>query len=265
MKITHLRNAALVIEFKAGSRSICLLVDPMLARAGELPALRLGGRRRRNPIVDLPEEWHQLSNRVTHALITHCQRGHFDHLDRRGVSFLRQRSIPVFCMPRDDMHLQRKGLRTMPLAGVGRQDFFSGSITPVPCVHGRGLVGRFMEHGSGYLIEIPQEPRVYIAGDTILTPVVRSVLADGRPDVAILPAGGARFDVGGAILMNGGDVLEACSLTPGVVIANHLEALDHCPTTRAELAAMAREARVEKRLRIPEDGEALEFVRQPPP
>jgi hypothetical protein len=57
------------------------------------------------------------------------------------------------------------------------------------------------------------------------------------------------------------DVVEFATLSRGVVVANHLEALSHCPVTRADLAAAAQQAGVASRLRIPADGETLEFVR----
>lgn len=261
MKITQLRNATIVLEFATQGRPVALLIDPMLSPQGGLPTLRyLGGTRRRNPVVELPLGSDAVLGRVTHALITHCQRGHFDHLDRVGKQFLRTRGTPVLCMPRDAEHLAARGLAVQPLSGAGRQPFLgSGHITPIACVHGRGWVGRLMEHGHGYLIEMPGEPSVYIAGDTVLTPEVRDCLTRLRPEVAVLPAGGARFDLGGEILMDGQGVVDACTLAPGWVVANHLEALDHCPTTRAGLAALAAKAGVGARLWIPEDGESRVF------
>ncbi len=116
-----------------------------------------------------------------------------------------------------------------------------------------------MEHGHGYFIDLPGEPTVYIAGDTLLTNDVRLCLTQRQPRVTILPGGGARFDIGSKILMDATDVLAACALTSGIVVANHLEALDHCPTTRADLAAAAVHAGLMDRLRIPEDGAVLEF------
>lgn len=260
MKITQIRNATALIEFEFDGRPVGVLVDPMLAQRGTLPALRyLGGQRRRNPLADLPKQWPHLLERVTHGLITHCQRGHFDHLDGAGKRHLREAAVPVFCMSRDAAYLRAQHIGTQVLRGTQAQPFFHGQITPVPCVHGRGLVGRLMEHGFGYLIELPGEPSMYIAGDTVLTPEVCRVLTERRPAVAVLPAGGARFDFGAEILMDGADVLAACALTAGVVVANHLEALDHCPTSRAQLAADAVRAGFASRLRIPHDGDTLEF------
>lgn len=264
MQITQLRNATVLLEFtSAEGRPVGLLVDPMLAPRGSLPALRyLGAGRLRNPIVELPGGTDALLQRVTHALITHCQRGHFDHLDRMGKRFLRERKIPVICMPRDAGYLAQRGLQVLPLAGPGRQPLaLGGHITPIPCVHGTGWVGRLMEHGHGYLLELPGEPSVYLAGDTMLTPTVRDCLARLQPEVSVLPAGGARFDVGAEILMDAADMAEAARLTPGALVVNHLEALDHCPTTRAAVRQLAVDGGWAHRLWVPEDGECRDYRR----
>ncbi len=261
MLITQLRNATVLLEFQHAGRPVGLLVDPMLAPRGSLPALRcLGTRRQRNPLVDLPAEADAALQRVTHALITHCQRGHFDHLDRAGKQFLRERQIPVFCMPHDAAYLAQRGLQVQPLAGEGRQPFaLGGQVTPVACTHGRGWVARLMEHGHGYLLELPGEPSVYLAGDTVLTPPVRDCLQRLQPDVAVLPAGGARFDLGADILMDAAEVAQAAALTTGAVVVNHLEALDHCPTTRAQVRALAQHGGWAHRLWVPEDGECRHY------
>lgn len=260
MRFTQVRNATVVVEFTAAGEDVVMLVDPMLAAKGALPTLKwLGPTRRRNPLVELPAETPAILDRVTHALITHCQRGHFDHLDRAGVRFLKERDVPVLCMPKDAGWLEKRGLRVQPLS---EGPLFGGHVTPIPCVHGRGLMGQMMEHGFGYFFDLPGEPTFYLAGDTLLTEEIKRHLERLRPEVSVFPAGGARFDVGGEIIMNAKDVLEACAFTPGVVIANHLEALDHCPTTRAELRAVAERADLFERVRIPLDGESYQFTKR---
>ncbi len=262
MHITHLRNATCVLEFTAAGQAIGLLVDPMLAPRGTLPALRyLGSPRQRNPIVDLPDGADAVLRRVTHALITHCQRGHFDHLDRAGKRFLRDQRIPVFCMPADAAYLAQRGLEVRSLNGPQRQPFaLGGHVTPISCVHGTGWVGRLMEHGHGYLLELPGEPSVYIAGDTLLTPAVSDALARLQPGVAVLPAGGARFDLGAEILMDAADMGLAAQLTRGALVVNHLEALDHCPTPRAAVRELAAAEGWAHRVWVPEDGERREYT-----
>ena len=260
MKITHIRNATCLLEFESAGRQIGILVDPMLAPKGSIPTLKyLGRQKQRNPLVDLPGNTPDLLRRVTHGLVTHCQRGHFDHLDRAGKRYLREAGISVFCMPRDNIYLSSRGITTRPLAGEHTQPFFHGHITPIPCVHGRGLIGRLMEHGHGYFIDLPGEPSVYIAGDTILTDEVKQCLTQRQPRVTILPAGGSQFDLGQKVNMDAGEVLDACTLTSGIVIANHLEALDFCATPRAYLSAAAASAGFNDRMLIPKDGDTLEF------
>lgn len=260
MKITQIRNATVLLEFESDGKSVGLLVDPMLSKRGAMPAFKyFGGSVRRNPTVDLPSNAPELLERVTHGLITHCQRGHVDHLDRTGSKFLRDGKVPVFCMPRDDSFLSARGIATQPLLGAQMQPFFHGQITPVRCLHGQGWVRYLMEHGYGYFIDLPGEPSVYLAGDTILSDEVRLCLTQRNPSVSILPAGGAQLDLGAEIIMNAQDVIDACGLTTGIVFANHLEALDHCPTTRVELAAAALQAGMKDRMMIPQDGAGTEF------
>jgi L-ascorbate metabolism protein UlaG (beta-lactamase superfamily) len=261
MKLTQIRNATFLLEFQSLGSRIGILIDPMLAPRASIPAFKYLGRPlKRNPLVDLPSNTPQLLQRVTHGLQTHCQRGHFDHLDRAGKKFLRNARVPVICMPRDAGYLSSRGIAVQPLLGEQTQPFFHGHITPIPCVHGRGFIGSFMEHGHGYFIELPGEPSFYIAGDTILTSEVQHFLRKKQPQVSVLPAGGSQFDLGQKVNMDASEVLLVCTLTTGVVVANHLEALDFCATTRAELKAKSNAAGLGERLRIPQDGEALEFT-----
>ena len=117
-----------------------------------------------------------------------------------------------------------------------------------------------MEHGVGYFIEIPGEPSLYLSGDTVLTNEVRKFLVRLQPKISLIPAGGAKFDVGDEIIMGIDEVVEFTQLSRGVVVANHLEALSHCPVKRTALRAAAVHAGVGDRLQIPEDGETLEFA-----
>jgi L-ascorbate metabolism protein UlaG (beta-lactamase superfamily) len=257
MKIQQIRNATIILEL--GSHRI--LVDPMLARKDALPPLRVFSARQRNPLVELPDSAAQALESVTHCLITHCQKGHFDHLDRAAKRWLRERQIPLICTPHDAPYLAERGLNVQPLPDdhEAPSPFLGGWIRTVRCTHGEGLIGRLMEHGVGYLIEIPGEPSLYLAGDTVLTPAVRNFVLQHQPRVSVVPAGGARFDVGNDVIMGVDDVLEFTRLNLGTVVANHLEAISHCPVTREELADAATEAGVAHRLLIPVDGQVLDL------
>ncbi|AYC33662.1 MBL fold metallo-hydrolase [Pseudomonas cavernae] len=257
MKIHQLRNATIIVEFGPNR----ILIDPMLAPQNALPPLRIFGTRQRNPLVELPASTAPALESITHCLITHCQKGHFDHLDRAAKRWLRDTQVPVICTPHDASHLAKRGLNVKPLPENHGQPspFLGGQIRTVRCTHGRGLVGKLMEHGVGYLIEAPGEPSLYLSGDTVLTPVIRAFIANHRPQISVVPAGGARFDLGGDIIMGIDDVIEFTRLAASKVVANHLEALSHCPVTRAALACAAKEAGVDSQLCIPKDGEVLDF------
>lgn len=257
MRITQLRNATAVIDL-GGHR---ILVDPMLAPRHALPPLKMFGRRERNPVVDLPPVTESVLASVTHCLITHCQKGHFDHLDGAGRHWLRTRRIPVICTPHDSDFLAGRGLNVQPLPADHHepQPFLDGRIRTVPCAHGRGMVGRLMEHGVGYFIEVPGEPSLYVTGDTIFTGVVRRFIEQHSPRVSLVPAGGARFDVGHEIIMGVDDTLAFTRAGTGITVANHLEALSHCPVSRTALRTAAARAGLTDRVVIPEDGETLEF------
>ncbi|WLI90095.1 MBL fold metallo-hydrolase [Massilia sp. R2A-15] len=254
MRIIQLRNATIVIH--SGPHHI--LVDPMLATKDALPALRLfDGKRLRNPTVELPQSAGAVLDEVTHCLITHCQKGHFDHLDRAGARWLRERQVPVICTPHDSEHLRQLGLNVLPLADghAQPQPFLGGAIRTVRCRHGRGLVGAAMEHGVGYFIELPGEPSLYLSGDTVLTDDVRAFVRAHQPQVCVVPAGGARFDLGGEIIMGVDEVIELTRIAQGTVVANHMEAISHCPVTREQLREAASRDGV--RVVAPADGETV--------
>jgi L-ascorbate metabolism protein UlaG (beta-lactamase superfamily) len=139
-------------------------------------------------------------------------------------------------------------------------EFFGGTITALPASHGGCVMSKLMGPGAGYLIRLPGEPSLYLTGDTILTDEVRGVLARERPDVCVLPCGSAQLDFGGPILMPIDEILEFVRLAPGRVVANHLECLNHCPTTRAGLLNSFGGAGLSERVLAPPDGGSVEFT-----
>ena len=254
MQVHFIRNATLII--RAGPQHI--LVDPMLGPKGSLPPLALLRHRpRRNPTVPLPPNAESALETITAGLITHCRQGHLDHLDRAGWHLLAQQQVPVYCNCLDEAYLQRRGVMTIPLQPNQRQEFLGGSIVAFETAHGHGVIGKLMGPGLGYLIELPDEPSIYISGDTVLTPIVRRVLTDLRPDVAVLNAGSASLDIGRPILMPMTEMLEFTHLASGTVIAIHLEALNHCSVTRAQFWQAVTQAGLAHKVRILADGEVL--------
>lgn len=252
MKIHHLRNATLILTL--GERR--LLVDPMLSPPGAFPGFKvLGGGRRPNPLVAMPSEAEAALAQVTDVLITH---EHPDHFDAAGVAWTRARGLPVWASSIDVPSLRRKGLDAREL----REGELGLSVEVIPTRHGRGFVGWMMGPVAGFYLAHPQEPSVYLTSDSVLTSAVLDALARLRPDVVVAPAGAANFGAGPDILFSVDELVTLARSAPGEVVFNHLEALDHCPTTRTGLRERIAVEGLSARVHIPRDGEALHFTRR---
>jgi len=263
MKIHHLRSATFVSE----SGTNFILIDPMLCDKGKLPPFSvIRYKARMNPLVPLPDNAPEILSNVTHCLITHSQAfgirafQHTDHLDFAGEAFLRKNTIPVACRKQDADYLRKYHLHVETALDYWRpKKFLSGEITAVPARHGHGWISYLMANGAGFFLRIPDEPTLYISGDTVYTEDVDRALTELKPDIAVMASGSARLDAGKPILMPVDELVTFARQAPGKVIANHLEALNHCPTTRTQLKEALEENGLLSKTVIPDDGETLVF------
>ncbi|MDC1107309.1 MBL fold metallo-hydrolase, partial [Prolixibacteraceae bacterium] len=211
---------------------------------------------KKNPFVPLPDNAEQLLNKVTHALITHL---HPDHLDAKGYAFLKGRNIPVIGSKQDEKKLRKKGLNVVLTINYDEPiEFLEGKLIGIPAKHGYGFIAKLMGHVMGFYLELENEPSIYISSDTIYTKDVDRTLRNLNPNLTVLAAGSAQFDLGGPLLMNIQDIRRFISLSPGKVYANHLEAVNHCPTTRAKLKKEVAELGLGDKVIIPQDGDSFE-------
>ncbi|WP_224483426.1 MBL fold metallo-hydrolase [Robertkochia aurantiaca] len=250
MRIYHLRNASMVLEWKESR----LLIDPMLSKAGAFPSFTLlRNNPKRNPVCDLLAETEKFLDGVSRCLITHR---HADHIDDAGIAYLRKNRIPVSCSVQDGDHFRKKGLDVDHLIEYHKtSSFMGGRIKGIPALHGYGIVSRLMGNVMGYLIELPGEPSIYLSSDTVLTPEVRQVLTDDQPDISVLAAGTARLDLLAPLLMDKKDILSFIETAPGKVMANHMEGVNHCTTSRTDLREWLSARNLTEKVWIPEDGE----------
>ncbi len=253
MKIHHLRSATFIIE--KGNHFI--MVDPMLAPKGStFPFAFFRHKPVKNPIVELPAGSNDIMDKVTHVLITHP---HPDHLDKEGIKFLRERNIPILCSDHHKNKLEKKGINVFQtLQFWKRQSFLNGSITGIPAKHGYGFIAKPMGIVMGFHIQFDDKSSIYISSDTIYTNDIDRVFEELKPDVSVLAAGSAQFDFGGPLLMNHDDLIKFTKNAPGKVYANHMESVNHCPTTRDKLKELLRANHLTKKVFIPSDGEAFE-------
>ena len=251
MDLRLLRHATLILDLGGH----CLLVDPMLSPAGVAPPVPDTPNQAPNPLVDLPADALQSIGRADAILVTHLHNDHFD----QGAIDLLPKGLPVACQPEDAAALRDHGFRDVrPVDGA--IDLDGVSVARTPARHGLGEVGERMAPASGYVLRVPGDREVYIAGDTVWCDEVDDALAQHAPQVVVVNAGAAQFLEGGPITMDAeGVVATARAAGSARVVAVHKEALNPCVLLREDLAQALEEEDLEDRVLIPADGETLRF------
>jgi L-ascorbate metabolism protein UlaG (beta-lactamase superfamily) len=249
MNVRLIRHATLLADI-AGRR---LLIDPQLDPAEARDAIAGTPEPRRNPLVDLPVPAEEIVRGLDALLVTHL---HADHLDDTAVGLLRGLDdLPVLCQPEDAESLRERGFTDVrPVED--RADLPGGiEVHRTGGRHGHGDLADTLGPVSGFVLRAEGEPSLYVAGDTVWCDQVAEAITGHRPDVTVVNAGGARFLEGDPITMTPDDVrATAGAAAPGRVIAVHMEAINHCLQTRADLHQRLRQEGLADRVAVPEDG-----------
>ncbi|WP_440122125.1 MBL fold metallo-hydrolase [Tenacibaculum sp. Ill] len=252
LHIHQIRNATIIIE----TEKEVILVDPMLGNQGIMPPFTLFRHKaRKNPTVPLPQKTHALLKKVTHCLITHQ---HPDHIDNAGVEFLIKNNIPVTCSVKDEKAFKKRGLNVVQsLKYWEKQPFLEGEIEGIPAKHGYGFVAKLMGNVLGFYIKLPDQKTIYLSSDTIYTDAVHKVLTNYKPDINLLACGAAQFDLFKQLIMSVDDILKFIRNSSGLVVANHMEAINHCPLTREKLKTILKQNNLYYNVYLPEDGDIV--------
>lgn len=257
MKVQLIRHATILLEF----RNKRILVDPMMSPKGTrsiIPTVK-NGTWRKNPTKEISidkAEVRKMFNSLDALLITHL---HFDHFDEFGDIIL-PKSIPIICQIEDKRKLNKMGFNNL-IPIEKNINFGDIQIKRTDCHHGGILIRKFMGKNSGFILQSENEPSVYITGDTIYCKHVEQGL-DEKPNIIIANAGGAKLPFGRSITMNEIDVRKVCEYSKETeVIAVHMEAINHCILTRRELKNYLEKNKLLSRVKIPNDGEIYEYVK----
>ena len=133
------------------------------------------------------------------------------------------------------------------------------TITRTDGDHGRGAILKRMGTVSGFVLQAKNAPTLYWVGDSVWCEAVAAAIENHRPEVIVTHSGGATLPGFDPILMDAHETLQLAEAAPeAVVVAIHMEALDHCPVTRVALRRAANAAGIApSRLLIPADGEII--------
>lgn len=256
MKITQIRNATLKVE----CGGMCCLIDPWLQDVGSITSFVEPGMLK-NPTVPLPMPIDEVLSGVDCYIITHV---HPDHLDLEFESFenmafaahVLNKAVTVIVQGEEDVAFMREAGFKSVIRLDDKLNFDGMELVRTPTHH--GTEGR-PEPAMGLVMMVPGEPVLYIAGDTVYFQGVEKVLDCFSPNIIVLNAGGATIG-GNRLIMDECDVLKVHEEAPdAIIIASHLDAVDHASVTRASLRAFAEEQGIGDRLLIPEDGESIKL------
>ncbi|WP_438752324.1 MBL fold metallo-hydrolase [Pararhizobium sp. O133] len=252
MKLQLIRNATLKLDYAGRT----LLIDPYLAPKHSLPSFT---GRSPNPMVELPVDIEKILDGVELVIVSHLHEDHFDSVAKERL----RKDVPIFCQPGDEGEIRGAGFSDVtPLEDHATWNGIT--LTRQEGSHGLGPVVDLMGSVMGVSIEAQGEPSIYWAGDTVLYPPVAETIRRTGPDIIITHSCGARWD-GDLIVMDAEETVAVCeaSTPAAIVIATHMEALDHATVTRQDLrqAADAHGVSTEKLL-IPAGGDVLVLNRK---
>ncbi|WP_062071746.1 MBL fold metallo-hydrolase [Demequina sediminicola] len=245
--LTLVGGPTVVIEY-AGQR---LLTDPTFDPPGNYGNLtKLAG-----PALDPQDLWP-----LDAVLLSHDE--HDDNLDMAGRAILPQVQ-QVLTTPSGAQRLGRaRGLEpweSTELLGGGE----NVTVTAVPAQHGPDDVAPHLGEVTGFVLESPGSPTVYISGDNSEVGVAATV-AERFPDVAIalVFAGGAGIERLGNVLLtvDAERVASIGDLWPdAAVVPVHIEDWEHFRQPRQDLIAWFADHHQEERLTLVERGERIEI------
>lgn len=249
LSLTLVRNATIILKY-AGHR---ILIDPMLSPKDTFPPF---GGKARNPLVGLPMPVEEIVRNTDLVLVTHT---HPDHYDQAAANAL-DPAVELLYQPADEALFPREKFENARVV-ESSVSWKNIRIDRTYAQHGSGEVLDLMGYASGFVLRSEGQPTIYLVGDGIWTEEIRENIRRFEPDILVLNAGGAVKPGYEAtpILMNETDTVAVLAESGNAtVIAVHLEALDHCLTTRASLRQAARQHGIpDSRLLIPADGETI--------
>lgn len=264
MKFKQIRSATIKVTY--GNKTF--LVDPFLADKGTYPPFpNTANQDRRNPAVELPIPIDEVIKDLDAVIITHT---HLDHFDPKACEVL-PKDIKVFAQDKkEEAEIKGFGFTNVEILSENGTAFGDITLFKTKGIHGetKEVTQRYTEMVENMSTEVcgivfnhKNEKSLYIAGDTVWCNEVKEVIDSYKPEVIILNSGDAKFSDGISLIMGKKDTYEVCKAAPNsIVIASHMEAVNHATLSRIELKEFVSEKQVSNIL-IPDDGEEYTFTK----
>lgn len=250
--IRLVRNATLKINYAGYT----ILLDPVFADKGTLQSA-LGVYK--SPRVHLVMPISEIVEHIDMVLLTH---NHIDHYEPNVPRHL-PKDIPFYVQPQDKDAIMQDGFTNVEII-EDVKELDGVTIYRTTGHHGFGKIGEIMGHVSGYVLVAKGYPTIYVMGDCKWEECIRQTVEKFNPDYIVVNSGGAVFtefsQIHGSIIPDEYEVMKMLEELPAHIklIAVHMDAIDHCQTTREILRNEAQRHCVDmKRLIIPEDGEMI--------
>jgi L-ascorbate metabolism protein UlaG (beta-lactamase superfamily) len=225
MTLTYIGGPTAILEY-AGLR---ILLDPTFDPPGDYPDAGETLTKTEGPGLAVAE-----IGRIDLVLLSHHE--HEDNLDESGRALLA--TVPVTLSTAKagtDLGHPVVGLDSWESHDVGRV-----VVTAAPALHGPPGIEPIIGPVTGFVLESPGEPTVYISGDNASLDLVRHI-AERFPaiDTAVLFAGAARVaSIDAPLTLTSEDaVLAARILDVRQVVGLHTEDWAHFSEKRAQLEA----------------------------
>jgi len=250
MKIQFIRHATTLVWVNNKK----ILIDPLLGSKGAYSPIEKVTNQNPNPLTDLPISLDEIID-CDAILVTHLHRDHFDQAAIENLP----KHIELFCQPQDTKALLAYGFSkvspvkdTLIWEGI---NFYRTNGR-----HGHGVLALKMAPVSGFVIKAPDEPILYILGDTVWCKDVEIALATFNPDIAISNCGRAQFACGKPITMGEKDIHKVRIKAPHMkLICIHMEAWNHCGLLREDLKTYVALHKLTDVI-IPNEGDLFEFL-----
>lgn len=253
MKINHIRNATIIVEY-ANTR---FLIDPMLGEKGSFPSFPGGPREdQNNPLVDLPMSLDEITQNIDAIILTHL---HLDHFDERAKEIL-DKDLKVFVQNEEDAaEIRKSGFKNIEVL-TEETSFNDIKLTKTPGQHGRGEILEGIGEVCGLIFEHPAEQKLYVAGDTVWYSQVKEILNEFNPGVIVINGGDNLFYGTGSLIMNEHDIYKVAEEAPhSKIVVVHMEAVNHWNLSKNRLKEFAVEKNIDSQIFIPNDGDSYEF------